>query len=129
MNERGATGSEFGVYLKQRMSELDTNAYQVAKATGLQPGTISHWVNGRRLPSPESCAILAEALALDVDDLLTRAGHRPRFRTDENPARAEIHKMVDQLPEDEIELMRSLIRWRLSEARTIPVQRVQRRRG
>lgn len=119
----------FGAYLKQRMNELDTNAYRVAQATGFQPGTISHWINNRRLPNPESCAILAEALALDIDDVLERAGHRPRYRTDPDPARAEIYRMVDQLPEDELELVRSLIRWRLSEARTLPVQPVIRRRG
>jgi len=108
--------TELGRFIKRRMEELGTNAYRVSKDAGVQPSTISHWVNGRRLPSPESCHILAEVLALDVDTLLHLSGHRPREVADLDPTRAEVHRVIDKLPEDELERVREYAAWRLAQS-------------
>jgi hypothetical protein len=35
------------------------------------------WVGGKRLPDPDSCLKIADALHVDPDLVLTLAGHRP----------------------------------------------------
>ena len=117
----------FGQYLRRRIDEMDTNVRQTALAMGVQPPTVSNWVNDKRRPSPESCILIADALGLDVDEVLDKAGHRPRMRADVDPSRVEIHKIVDLLPEPELDMVREYARWRLRESGSTPVQRPVRR--
>ena len=35
------------------------------------------WVTGKRIPDPESCDRIADALNIDLDLVLWQAGHRP----------------------------------------------------
>lgn len=117
----------FGEFLRRRMDELGTNSRQLGLAAGIRLGTISAWVTGKRVPSPEYCLVLAEYLALDTDEVLDRAGYRPRMMTDADPAREEIRKIVEQLPDSELELVREFTRWRLARAGSTPVQRAKRK--
>lgn len=120
--------NRLGEKLKVRMEELGTNANQVAIATGFRPASISNWIHGKRRPSAASLVTLADVLMLDPDELLEMAGHRPRFVTDDDPARREIHRMVDQLPPAELDHMRGYLTWRLMEAGRTPVRPALRRR-
>ncbi len=41
-------------------------------------GTISRWLRGERQPSTRSCDLIADVFGVDVDLVLTLAGHRPQ---------------------------------------------------
>jgi hypothetical protein len=45
---------------------------------GFSRAAVSAWVTGSRLPDPPSIDRIADALGLDVDTVLTIAGHRPK---------------------------------------------------
>lgn len=115
------TEESFGQFLYNRLRELNTNARQFHLASGIRQGTISAWINDQRKPNPEYCRVIADYLALSVDEVLERAGHRPRMQTDPDPAREEIRRIVWLLPEEELELVRDFSRWRLARAGNTPI--------
>lgn len=119
----------FGEWLKERITEVGTNARQLAIATRINPSSISNWISGKRVPSMESCYLLADALTLDVDEVLSRAGHRQPLEGSGNPARQEVHRLVDQLPDESIEAIRVYLRFHLAQSRTAPVARAVRARS
>lgn len=120
--------NRLGEMLVRRMEELGTNANQLALATGFRPASISNWIHGKRRPSAASITALARALAMDADEMLDIAGHRPRYRADIEPERADIHEMVDRLPPAELALVRDYLTWRMREAKLTPVRPALRRR-
>lgn len=63
-------------------------------------GTISRWVRGDRVPTPESCDLLADVLGVDLDGILALAGHRPldtMYRPDDprNDIISQLPKLTD----------------------------------
>lgn len=118
----------FGEKIQKRMDELGTNANQLSIATGFRPASISNWLHGKRNPRPESVIALANALALDQDELLELAGLRPRAHSDIEPERAEIVQMVLQLPSDQLEIVRDYVTWRMTKSRSVPARPAVRRR-
>ncbi len=56
--------------LKQRREELKWTQATLAKKLGTQPGAISHFENGRRLPCVENLRDLARFLGVAADWLL-----------------------------------------------------------
>ncbi len=52
-------------------------AADLARRTGISPGLISNWINGRRRPSRESCYVIADVLDLPLDVVLKQVGHLP----------------------------------------------------
>lgn len=119
----------FGAWLRERIREAGTNSRQLAIAMEVNPATISNWIGGHREPSMESCYKLAEALTLDLDEVLTRAGYREEGIVPQNPARGEAHRIIDRLPEGSVEIARSYLRFVLTESRSAPVARAVRARG
>jgi transcriptional regulator with XRE-family HTH domain len=53
------------------------NAAELARRLQVPSGTISRWMTGERQPSSRSCDLLADVLGVDLDLVLTLAGHRP----------------------------------------------------
>ena len=53
---------------------------QIALATkaGLSKSSISAYVNGERVPDPASCDRIADAVGINLDVVLSQAGHRPQ---------------------------------------------------
>jgi len=65
---------------------------------GKDRGIVGNWVRGQRVPSPESCDLIADALGVDLDVVLFNAGHRPTV-PDIDPAsrEAEVLGMVHRI--------------------------------
>jgi transcriptional regulator with XRE-family HTH domain len=57
---------------------------------------VSRWLQGRR-PDPASLERVASALGVDLDALLTLAGHRPRSPRDDDPWVASLVAKVRQV--------------------------------
>lgn len=74
----------FGDWLKSVMERRGWANKDLAAALDTDSGTVSRWRNNRRVPDPASCELLAEALGVDPDIVLVRAGHRkPRRPVEE----------------------------------------------
>jgi transcriptional regulator with XRE-family HTH domain len=80
---RDAMSEQFRTYLARQLLRREWTQADLARRSGLSPGRISEWMHGKRIPSPESCDRLADALGVDVDDLLVVAGHRPKERSND----------------------------------------------
>lgn len=68
-------------YLRDKMRERGWNIARLAEACDVSDGLASKWLSAnpryRVTPSPPSCEKIADALGVDLDELLVLAGHRP----------------------------------------------------
>lgn len=106
----------FGSFIKRKIAERGLNQRQAALRIGATSGMMSNWVNDSRKPSPEYVVKLAALLAVDVDEMMIRAGYRPRRDTDLHPKRAELLEVARQLPIEEADIAIGFLKWRLEEA-------------
>jgi len=66
--------NDFGLWLANEIDKRDWKQADMARELKVNTGVISSWVNGQRRPSYESCLIIARALAIDPDTVVTKAG-------------------------------------------------------
>jgi transcriptional regulator with XRE-family HTH domain len=106
----------FGAWLKRQLNRREWNQSDLARRLETRPGVVSHWVRGDRIPDPESCRAIADALHLDEDLVLALAGHRTATEPlkPDDPA-TEFVGMVKRVrwdDEERVEAMReTLQRW------------------
>lgn len=63
-------GTDFGERLKAAIVSADMRQYVLAARVGVSAGMISHYVNGRSMPSLQTMVKLAKALGVSTDYLL-----------------------------------------------------------
>lgn len=66
----------FPAWLRRQLLRRDWKSAELSRRSGVSSATVSRWVNGLEVPSPESCIRIAEVLNVDSDDVLGLAGHR-----------------------------------------------------
>lgn len=59
------------------MDRRDWRQVDLAKRADISTTSVSHYLNGNRIPDPVTCDRIADALAVDRDLVLALAGHRP----------------------------------------------------
>jgi len=64
-------------WMLEEMGRREWRQADFARAAGIDVSMVSRWLQGRR-PDPASLERVAAALGVDLDALLTLAGHRPR---------------------------------------------------
>ena len=83
-------------WMRQEMTRRAWRQADFARAAGVDVSMVSRWLRGRR-PEPASLERIAAALGVDVDALLTMAGHRPRSPHDDDPWVATLVTKVRQV--------------------------------
>ena len=110
----GAQNDRLGTFLSGLMERRRRLPSQMAADLGVSHATVSRWLSGKDVPSPQSCQSLAKYAGVPVEKVLSIVGHLPP-RKDSSPAewpefgeymRA---KYVDSLDEDLISLIEDLI--------------------
>jgi transcriptional regulator with XRE-family HTH domain len=69
---------EFSGWVRQQLRRRQWNDAELARRLDMPSGTISRWLRGERQPSTRSCDLIADVFGVDVDLVLTLAGHRPQ---------------------------------------------------
>lgn len=69
--------ASFGAWLEAQLLRREWNQSDLARRVGVRPAVVSRWIRNERVPSPASADRIADALTLETDEVLTRAGHRP----------------------------------------------------
>lgn len=95
------SAESFDRWLAYQLDRRDMKPADFARKVGSRPGVVSHWLNGERTPSTQSADRIADVLGVDVDLVLTLAGHRPHM--DELAAddpRTALIGLVRRLPPD-----------------------------
>jgi transcriptional regulator with XRE-family HTH domain len=67
----------FAAWLRGQLRRRGWTAAELARRLQVPSGTISRWLTGQRQPSSRSCDRLADVLGVDLDLVLSLAGHRP----------------------------------------------------
>jgi len=89
----------------------------LARDAGISPSTLSRWVSGKQVPSPELCQKFAEALSLPVERVLALAGHLVPMQKADGNALPEFREYARQkypveLDDDMIAMIEDLIQRR-----------------
>lgn len=105
-------GQSFAKWLRQQLARREWKQADFARRSGFNTGRVSYWMTGKDVPSPESCDRIADILGVDVDTVLTLAGHRPHIdepAPDDQAAMlcAKVHRI--NLTEDRIALLNSML--------------------
>ena len=88
----------FGYWLQQQIDSREMSRAEFARRLKRNPSRISEWINGKRIPDPASCDLIADALNLDLDLVLFQAGHRPMTQpVSPDDPRVDIHGLVDRV--------------------------------
>lgn len=73
------SGQSFSEWFRHQLTRREWSQRDFARRSDLAPSTVSEWYRGTRLPDPESCLKIADALNIDPDLVLVMAGHRPNI--------------------------------------------------
>ena len=95
MDDAGAEPSLIE-WLREEMRRREWRQADFARAAGIDVSMVSRWLRGRR-PDPASLERVATALGMDLDALLTLAGHRPRTPRDDDPRVAALVAKIRQV--------------------------------
>src|SRR5688500_19288714 len=97
----GASAEPFySAWMLEEMRRREWRQADFARAAGVDVSMVSRWLQGRR-PDPGSLERVASALGVDLDALLTLAGHRPRSPRDDDPRVAALVAKVRQVRSEE----------------------------
>ena len=104
-------------FIKDITAQRGLSLRGLARETGINASTLSRWREGKQVPSPESCKILADYLSVSTEHILALAGHlRPLHKEDKEslPEFREYatRRYPDELDEDIIVMIEDLIRRR-----------------
>ncbi len=96
------------------MRRRGISANQLAAELGLSHATVSRWLSKKDIPSPQSCQRLAEVSGVQLERILSLAGHMPQLseiEADELPEFREyaLVKYSTELDEDLITMIEDLI--------------------
>jgi len=89
----------------------------LARETGISASTLSRWCEGKQVPSPESCRILAEYLSVSTEHIMALAGHLKPLHKENKEDLPEFREYAErrypnELDEDVIAMIEDLIRRR-----------------
>ena len=87
----------FPAWLRRELKQRDWTQAYFARRVGTSSGVVSHWARGTRVPSPDSCDLIADALGADLDYVLTLVGHRPTGGGDDDPETMGLIRMIRQV--------------------------------
>ncbi len=77
METTGGQASQFRLWLAEQLRVREWNRSEAARRFAVNASTVSRWLNGDRIPSPDAADRIADALNVDLDFVLTLVGHRP----------------------------------------------------
>lgn len=96
---------------------------RLAIDAGISPSTLSRWVSGKQVPSPQACRKFAQSLSIPAERVLALAGHLVPMQKADAGALPEFREYARQkypaeLDDDMVAMIEDLIerrRQRLSE--------------
>lgn len=91
------THETLAAWLRRQLLRRDWTQADLARKSGLSQGRISDWLAGKRRPNPDSCDKLADVFGVDVDTVLSLAGHRPRDPNHKNRDRDDLMAMLKRV--------------------------------
>ena len=90
--------AQFSAWVRQQLRRRGWNDAELARQLDMPSGTVSRWMRGERQPSTRSCDLIADVFGVDVDLVLTLAGHRPQPGVAEpDDPRAELIAMLNRV--------------------------------
>lgn len=101
-------------FIKDIQRQRGLSLRSLAKETGISVSNLSRWRDGKQVPSPKSCSILADYLSLPTEHLLVIAGHLKPLHKEDAETLPEFReyarrKYPKELDEDTITMIEDLV--------------------
>lgn len=74
MNTEGMPPPTFGEWLDEQLRERRWSRPQLGRAIGYSQAAVQAWIRGVRQPEERACRLIADALGVEQDEVLRRAG-------------------------------------------------------
>lgn len=105
-------GNSFGRWLQRQLDRRDWTQADFMRAGGFSRSGVSSWIRGERIPDPKYCDLIADALHVDVETVLRKAGHLPEEPADDPPELVELFGMMRRVDwnADRLAGVRSILR-------------------
>lgn len=88
----------FGAWLERQLARREWSKADLARRMGVANGDVSRWARDERTPSPVTIDKMADVLSVDVDFLLTLAGHRPQvIEIDPDSPTARLMPLIERV--------------------------------
>lgn len=107
------TRGQFGEWFKRALWRAELTQAEFARRGEFTPGQVSFWARGERLPEPASIQRLAAVLGMDVDEVLSHAGHRPPGYDEPDEAIRAVIGIMHRLPDSDRAEVELCARFRL----------------
>lgn len=91
----------FAAWLESQLARREWSPTEFARRLDMRHSAVSMWLSGQRVPTPKSIDRIADTLNLDVDTVLTIAGHRPPdYTVDPDSPEAELLPLIRKIDWD-----------------------------
>lgn len=100
----------FGTWLREELQRRRWSGAELGRVMGVGRNTVNRWVHDEVTPDPASCVALAEALSLDVIEVLSAAGYLPS-----GEGREDLLALVRMLPDERLDDARLFLRFLLAQ--------------
>jgi transcriptional regulator with XRE-family HTH domain len=98
MDTKRVRARTFGQWLTHQLERRDWSKAELARRIGVANGDVSRWARDERVPSPAKVEDIADALDVDVDYVLTVAGHRPPdVEIDPDSPTAQLMPLIEKI--------------------------------
>lgn len=71
--------ADFAEWFARQLDRKGWGRSEFSGSSGVPVRTVGAWLTGDRVPGSKSCDRIADVLGVDVDTVLTLAGHRPHI--------------------------------------------------
>lgn len=92
---------QFADWFRRQLDRREWNMSDFARRSDISPSVVGRWARGERIPEPASCDVIADVFGVDVDTVLTLAGHRPTPHDDDAPEVSGLVALVRKVRMDE----------------------------
>jgi len=90
-------------FLKEMMRLRKRLPSQIAADLGISHATVSRWLSGKDIPSPQSCRKLAEYSGVPIEKVLSVIGHLPSVNKSVSSTWPEFREYVSKKYSKEID--------------------------
>ncbi|MEA5367766.1 helix-turn-helix transcriptional regulator [Amycolatopsis sp., V23-08] len=98
MDEQG----DFPAYLRAQMSRKDLNSAELGRLAGVNPASISKWLRGLEVPSVENSRKTADALGVNLLEILVATGVLTRDEVRGRGTVVDLENLTDTQVIDEL---------------------------
>ena len=112
------------MWILDELDKRDWTPAILSKKAEINPGSLSHILNGSRKPGPDVCTSIANALGVSPETVFRAAGLLPKLPPEDASFR-EILEAVRPMSVEEREEILEYVLWKQQRKKSQPTERIE----